>query len=191
MGQRRRSSRCSVTCVLAVWFDGLAKGRVGQQRWSNVLSSLLNRPSARFEAAGIDGTAVRDALTAEIEADNTFDLSDLWSGSPCSVFITPEGDWVAGPGDDTGPPLPGHLGSAMGDQEWADTRTKLLSRYDGSKAVAWDLSWFFISSPGNSPRHTKVVGAWGAHNHASVTSTSSWAARVSSARRALASRAPA
>ena len=143
------------------WFDGMSVGLVGQERWSTVLRMLLDgTPTNAASPFPGSGTETLAQIERRIEADNTFDLDDVWPLAPCSIVVTPEGKWIAHA-------APDHLDDASCNDElcvsWARTRRALLYEHRGAIAVAWDLSWHFIGLPSIDFRsrrrgHTRVRG---------------------------------
>lgn len=125
------------------WFDGLVNGDVGQERWSTVLRMLLDGTNSAELFPG-SGTKTLVQMERQIEADNTLDLDDVWPLAPCSIVLTPEGEWIAH-GD------PDHLDNGDCNDDvcvsWARTRRALMYEHRGEIAVAWDLSWHFIGVP--------------------------------------------
>ena len=127
------------------WFDGLVNGRVGQEQWSTVLRMLLDGTATSvvspFPGFGPETIA---EIVSRIEDDNAIELDDIWQSAPCSIIVTPAGQWIAHA-------APDHLDDAGCEDEacqsWAQMKRALFWEHRGAIAVAWDLSWHFIGAP--------------------------------------------
>jgi hypothetical protein len=174
------------------WFDGLANGQTGQERWSTVLRMLLDGSATNVDAP-FSGFAPEtgEEIQGRIEADNTLYLDDIWPLAPCSIIVTPEGEWAAHPHPDA---LDKHTPTLVTDgpddeaEAWAKVKRALFWEHRGAMAVAWDLSSHFIGTPHTSKAShaSSPVGAPGWERRTSTTSRQSWAGRISAARGRLA-----
>lgn len=164
------------------WFDGLVNGQFGQERWSTVLRMLLDGAitSAASPFPGFGPETVTE-IERRIEADNVIDLDDIWFQAPCSIIVTPNGDWVAHS-------APDHLDDAgCGDDlclSWLKTKRNVFWEHRGAIAVAWDLSWHFIGVPPIKPPQKPRTRTWGSRASGSG-SRESWTARIVAARSSL------
>jgi hypothetical protein len=157
------------------WFDGLANGEVGQERWSTVLRMLLDGVTTN-ELAPFPGFGPETSLDIErrIETDNTLDLDDLWPMAPCTIIVTPSGEWAAHPD-------PGRLDDSASppsldgvDEAWSAVKRALFWEHRGATAVAWDLSWHFIGPSGAlKSRRLRMPRAWGSRG-CKPTNRESW-----------------
>lgn len=127
------------------WFDGLVNGEIGQERWSTVLRMLLDGVATNALAPfpGFGPETGRE-IECRIEADNTLDLDDIWPLAPCTIIVTPTGEWVA----DSSPERLDEVAAAEQASEpgeaWERIKQALFWEHRGATAVAWDLSWDFI-----------------------------------------------
>jgi hypothetical protein len=178
------------------WFDGLANGQAGQERWSTVLTMLLDGAATNADDTfpGF-GPETGPEIQSRIEADNTLDLDDIWPLAPCSIIVTPDGEWAAHPNPDALDKLTPTLVTDAPDElgeVWAKTKRALFWEHRGATAVAWDLSSHFIGTPpavkGSHPSASAGARRW--QRHTSTTNRQSWATRISAARRRLAMQRP-
>jgi hypothetical protein len=147
------------------WFDGLAHGQVGQERWSTILRMLLDgaHTNAACPFPGFGPETARE-IESRVESDNTLELDDLWSSAPCTIIVTMSGEWVAHP-------HPDHLDDSTiltsnprdkEEEVWRKAKLALLLHHRGSLAVVWDLSWDFIGpSVARQARRPRMPRAWG------------------------------
>ncbi len=178
------------------WFDGLANGQVGQERWSTVLRMLFDGSATNSDSPfpGFDPESGPE-IQGRIEADNTLDLDDIWPLAPCSIIVTPDGEWAAHPNPDALDKLTPALVTDGPDDEaeaWAGVKRALFWEHRGATAVAWDLSSHFIGTPHASKEShaSSLAGASGWQRRSNTTSRQSWAARISAARRRIAMQRP-
>ncbi len=168
------------------WFDGLVNGWVGKERWSTVLRMLLDG-SVTDASSPLPGFGPETAsqIEARIETDNTIDIDAISQIAPCSIIVTPEGEWIARPNPDSldAPPARESGASDEEAEEWARIKRDLFRQYRGCKAVAWDLSWHFIGAPADQETGSaqRTFRSWGAGNHPSNATRSAWAARIAEA----------
>lgn len=162
------------------WFDGLAAGQAGQQRWTTVLEMLLEgiETNAASPFPGF-GPETGPEIEGRIEAGNTRLLTDMSPLAPCSIIVTPDGDWRARDADRPD----ASKSSQTEDEAWEGVKRGVFEKYHGYMAVAWDLSWHFIGMTAQGESYgPPPAGAWGAKS-AGSTRVESWAARISAARR--------
>jgi hypothetical protein len=143
------------------WFDGLVNGDVGQERWSTVLRMLLDDTATNAETPfpGF-GAETGAEIEGRIRADNTLDLDDIWPLAPCSIIVSPTGEWFAHPRPDRLNRETRADETDVWDEDyeaWARLKRALFWEHRGSTAVAWDLSWHFIGTPGKTK---KSHSAW-------------------------------
>jgi hypothetical protein len=149
------------------WFDGLVNGDVGQERWSTVLRMLLDGASTNAQSpfSGF-GPETGPETEGRIEADNTIELDEMWPLAPCSIIVTPAGEWVAHANPDLldkQTPFEETNSRDEHRQAWAKVKRALFRQHRGATAVAWDLSWHFIGTPVESKksRNASMARAWG------------------------------
>jgi hypothetical protein len=133
------------------WFDGLIRGEVGTERWSTVLRLLFSgeQTTARSPLPGYGAETVAE-VEARIERENTMLVEAVWPDAPCSVIVTPDGEWIAHPTpDDLDGPMDAQ--ATMRNEEWKQRLTAVLDRHGGHYTIAWDVSWGFIALDSNGP----------------------------------------
>jgi hypothetical protein len=145
------------------WFDGLARGQVGQERWSTVLTMLLDgvRTNAASPFPGF-GPETTEEIESRMESDNTVELDALWPLAPCSIIVTMSGEWYAHP-------QPDHLDERATstydhdkeEETWRQVKLGLFQQNRGALAVAWDLSWDFIAPMRLQAPRSRMPRAWG------------------------------
>jgi hypothetical protein len=170
------------------WFDGLVNGNVGVERWSTVLRMLLDgsATSAKYPLSGFGPETIAD-IEGRIAADNTLDLDDIWPLAPCTIIVTPKGEWFADPNPDRLDEPGSHKGVDPDEDAaaWARLKRDLFWEYRGSTIVAWDLSWNFIGLPVEDKRSRKAAANrhWGFSRSHAPTNAEAWATRIAIARR--------
>ena len=167
------------------WFDGLVHGEEGQQQWSSVLRVLYEGTATN---AGHVRNGYRPETPAEIEqriaVANVIGIDQMSHLAPCSIVVTPAGEWAEHGEPDDLELTPSSLSSPQAQValDWAQRKEGIWREYRGFTAVAWDLSWYFVGTP-SGPALVRKLKTWGFRQRLSPTSQEAWSARVSAARR--------
>src|ERR1041385_2499810 len=78
------------------WFDGLVNGEEGKQRWSTALRVLYEgtATNAGYACNGYE-PETPSQIEHRIEVENVIGIDEMSHLAPCSVIVTPTGDWAA------------------------------------------------------------------------------------------------
>jgi hypothetical protein len=118
-------------------------------------------------------------LQQQIESDNTLDLDDVWASVPCSIIVTPSGQWFARPDEDDEYVLAQQASYRNDEENWLRLKRSIFFEHHGTKAVAWDVSWHFIGTPTVVTNDRRSMPRpWLASAPSSSTSSQAWATRI-------------